>query len=109
MYDLEKLLTELPTHPRQQGIKWLHELKAQRYWDERNRKTMTIPSEEPNDWVTIVHACHMFGVSDQTIRRWVKTANIETKKVKGRVLVDKVALEFWYRTWNGNVANTITN
>lgn len=101
MYDLEKLLTELPTHPRQMGIKYLHELKARKYWAKRNRETMTPPPEEPIDWITIVQATARFNVSDGTIRRWVKERNIPTKKVKGRVLIDLDKLDAFYEAWNG--------
>lgn len=101
MYDLEKLLTELPTHPRQIGIKYLHELKARKYWAKRNRETMTPPPEEPIAWVTVVQAVQRFNVSDGTIRRWVKEHNIPTQKVKGRVMIDLDELYAFHEMWNG--------
>lgn len=101
MYDLEKLITELPTHPRQIGIKYLHELKARKYWIKRNRETMTPPAEEPIAWITIVQAVQRFHVSDGTIRRWVKEHNVPTQKVKGRILIDLDELHAFYEAWNG--------
>jgi len=38
-------------------------------------------------WITITDAMTYFDKSDRTIRRWIKTGQISSKKDKGRVFV----------------------
>lgn len=87
MYDLEKLLEELPTHPIQLWIKSEHEKKAKAYWEQMNRYQQE-PPKETETFITIVQAMTIFRVSDETIRRWVRSGLIGTKKEKGRRLVN---------------------
>jgi len=42
---------------------------------------------ESERWITIVEAVAYFDRSDRTLRRWIKTGQISSKKVGGRVLV----------------------
>jgi hypothetical protein len=101
MYDLNKLMEELPTHPVQLWIKSEHEKKAQQYWENINQQRQNSIPPEPETFVTIVHACHLFSVGDQTIRRWLATGQIATKKEKGRRMVNLRDLQIYHENYIG--------
>jgi len=117
MYDLEKLMTEHPTHPRQIWLGLQHEKKARRYWAQRNGEIQEPTGLDDNKMITLLQASHSFLVSMETIRRWIRLGNITTEKVKGRRLVDQEELEAWvnlsyktsYHLVSQKKASTITD
>lgn len=95
MYDLEKLMTEHPTHPHQIWLGLQHDKKARRYWEQRNAQIEEPKNDGDSGMITLLHASHSYNCSIETIRRWIRLGNITTEKVKGRRLVNQEELETW--------------